>query len=176
MLAAVVIWAAYTLLLKRRPTDLTPTVTLAGSMRLGAALMLPVAFLTLPMAQLLVTPGTLGALAYIFVFPSILAFWLWGYGVARMGTERAGQFVHLMPVFGPVLAMAIVGERVVTAQVGGAVIIFAELALVIRRPKVLRCAGRHPATRVRGRSALPSPGCGAEGPQQSGQCRNRAAP
>jgi drug/metabolite transporter (DMT)-like permease len=133
MLAAVVIWAAYTLLLKRRPADLAPTVTLAASMVIGAALMLPVAILTLPTAHLVASPGVLGALAYIVIFPSVLAFWLWGYGVARMGPERAGQFVHLMPVFGPVLAMAILGERVAAAQVLGAVVIFVGIALVIRR-------------------------------------------
>jgi drug/metabolite transporter (DMT)-like permease len=132
MLAAVVIWAAYTLLLKRKPAELTPTVTLAACMGPGAALMLPVAILSLPMAQLVVTPGTFGALAYIVIFPSVLAFWLWSYGVARMGPERAGQFVHLMPVFGPVLAMAILGERVAAAQVLGAVVIFAGIALVLR--------------------------------------------
>jgi drug/metabolite transporter (DMT)-like permease len=131
MLAAVVIWAAYTLLLKRRPVDLPPTVTLAASMVIGAALMLPVALLTLPSAHLVISPGVLGAMAYIVVFPSVLAFWLWGYGVGRMGPERAGQFVHLMPVFGPVLAMAILGERIVAAQAVGALIVFTGIAGVV---------------------------------------------
>lgn len=135
MLAAVAIWAAYTLLLKRRPHDLPPTVTLAAAMGLGAALMLPVAILTPPSLHLVVSPDVLGALAYIVIFPSVLAFWLWGYGVARMGPERAGQFVHLMPIFGPVLAMALLGERMVPAQIGGAIVIFAGIALVIRRPE-----------------------------------------
>ena len=133
MLAAVVIWAAYALLLRRRPTDLSPMVTLAASMGLGAMLMLPVAVLTLHTGYLSVSPSVLGALAYVVVFPSVLAFWFWGYGVARMGPERAGQFIHLMPVFGPVLAMAILGERIEPAQLAGAVVIFAGIALVIRR-------------------------------------------
>lgn len=131
MLAAVVIWAAYTLMLKRRPADLPPTVTLAASMGLGATFMLPVTILTLPSAHLVVSPGVLGAMAYIIVFPSVLAFWLWGYGVARLGPERAGQFVHLMPVFGPVLAMAILGERIVAVQAVGAFIVFTGIAGVV---------------------------------------------
>jgi drug/metabolite transporter (DMT)-like permease len=132
MLAAVVIWAAYTLLLKRRPADLPPTVTLAASMIIGTGLMLPLALLNLPWAHLAITPGFLSAMAYIVVFPSVLAFWLWGHGVARIGPERAGQFVHLMPVFGPVLAMAILGETVSTAQVTGAAIVFIGVIVVIR--------------------------------------------
>lgn len=132
MLAAVGIWAAYTLLLKRRPADLPPTVTLAASMVIGTGLMLPLALLNLPAAHLAITPGFLGTLAYIVVFPSVLAFWLWGQGVARIGPERAGQFVHLMPVFGPVLAMAILGETVSAAQVMGAAIVFVGIVTVVR--------------------------------------------
>jgi drug/metabolite transporter (DMT)-like permease len=137
MLAAVVIWAAYSLLLRRRPAELPPTVMLAGSMGLGALLMLPALVLTLPMARFAAQPEVLWPLTYVVIFPSIFAFWLWGYGVARIGPERAGQFVHLMPVFGPVLAMAILGERVVPVQLAGALVIFAGIALVMggqRRP------------------------------------------
>lgn len=133
MLAAVGIWAAYSLLLKRRPADLPPTVALAASMVIGVALMLPLWLPTLPEVRLAVSPGVLAALAYIVVFPSVIAFWLWGFGVARLGPERAGQFVHLMPVFGPLLAMAILGERIVAAQVAGALVIFAGIALVMRQ-------------------------------------------
>ena len=132
MLAAVVIWAAYSLLLRRRPVDLPPIVTLAASMIVGAGLMLPLALLTLPSTHLVAGPGFLGALAYIVVFPSVLAFCLWSYGVAHMGPERAGQFVHLMPVFGPVLAMVILGETVSVAQATGAAIVFLGIAVVVR--------------------------------------------
>jgi len=70
-------------------------------------------------------------MAYIVVFPSVLAFWLWGLDVARLGPERAGQFVHLMPVFGPVPAMPILGERIVAAQAVGALVVFAGMAGVV---------------------------------------------
>ncbi len=75
MLAAVVIWASCTLLLKRRSADLPPTVTLAARMVIGTGLMLPLALFCLPFAHLAITPGFLGAMAYIVVLPSVLAFW-----------------------------------------------------------------------------------------------------
>lgn len=130
MLVAVAVWAAYSLLLKRRPPDLPPTVALAASMAAGVALMLPLFIAFLPSAHLAVSAGFMGAMAYIVVFPSVLAFWLWGYGVGRMGPERAGQFVHLMPVFGPVLAMAILGERIASAQAAGALVVLSGIAMV----------------------------------------------
>jgi drug/metabolite transporter (DMT)-like permease len=131
MLAAIAIWAAYSLLLKRRPAELPPTVTLAASMVFGAGLMLPALVLGLPEARFAPTPGVLLPLAYIVVFASVIAFWFWDYGVARIGPERAGQFVHLMPVFGPMLATTILGERVLAVQAIGAVVVFAGIAAVV---------------------------------------------
>lgn len=131
MLAAVALWATYTLALQRRPPSLPATVVLAASIGFGLCLMLPVLLMSLPDARLSLTPRTLPILGYIVVFPSVLAFWLWGFGVARIGAERAGQFVHLMPVFGPVLAMAILGERIAAAQIAGALVVFAGIAAVM---------------------------------------------
>ncbi len=132
ILGAVVFWAAYSLLLQRRPVDLPPKVALAGSMVLGVGLMLPLVALTWPSVHVDPDPAALAALGYIVIFPSVLAFQLWGYGVATLGPERAGQFVNLMPVFGPVLAVAILGETIVAAQIVGALIVFAGIAAVLR--------------------------------------------
>jgi drug/metabolite transporter (DMT)-like permease len=131
MLVAVVIWAVYSLLLTRGPPDLPPIVTLAASMVFGTALMLPVLALTASGSDFALSPRVFLPLGYIVVFPSALAFFLWGFGVSRMGAGRAGQFVHLMPVFGPVLAMAILGEQIVAAQAAGALLVFAGIAMVV---------------------------------------------
>jgi len=61
MLVAVAIWAAYSLLLKRRPAALSPTVTLAASMAAGLALMLPIFLALMPSAHLTVSVGFLPA-------------------------------------------------------------------------------------------------------------------
>jgi len=129
MLVAVVLWAAYSLLLRRRPADLPQEVALAASIAPAIALLLavrvcmdpPPVALTLPLA---------GALVYVAIFASLIAFLLWSYGVAVIGPERAGQFVHLMPVFGAALAAVLLGETVVPAQVAGALGVFAGIALV----------------------------------------------
>lgn len=131
ILVAVAIWAAYSLLLMRRPPEVPPTVALAASMAAGVGLMLTVFLMMSPPVHLPVNIGFMAAMTYIVVFPSVLAFWLWGYGVGRMGPERAGQFVHLMPVFGPVLAMLILGERMAGTQAVGAVIVLSGVATVV---------------------------------------------
>jgi drug/metabolite transporter (DMT)-like permease len=53
-----------------------------------------------------------GALAYIVVFASVLAFVFWSRGVAVVGPNTAGVFLHLMPLFGAVLSITFLGERI----------------------------------------------------------------
>jgi drug/metabolite transporter (DMT)-like permease len=132
MLGAVVAWAIYSLLLRRRPRDLPQDVTLAVSIIAALGLLLPLLVLQ-GSAQFHATPATLGALVYIAVFASLIAFLLWSYGVDQIGAAQAGQFVNLMPVFGAGLAVLLLGERIISSQVVGAVFVFAGILLVQRR-------------------------------------------
>jgi len=129
MLVAVVLWAAYSLLLRRRPVDLPQDVALAASIAPAIALLLAVRMCMDP-SPLVLTLPVAGALIYVAVCASLIAFLLWSYGVAIIGPERAGQFVHLMPVFGAALAVMLLGETIVPAQAAGALCVFAGIALV----------------------------------------------
>ncbi|WP_234406233.1 DMT family transporter [Methylobacillus glycogenes] len=53
---------------------------------------------------------TAWALAYVGIFPSVIAYTLYITGVARAGAAKAGLFIHLMPVFGTLLAMTFLAE------------------------------------------------------------------
>ena len=52
----------------------------------------------------LLTPASLGSLGYVALFSSVLSFIFWNYGVDKVGANRAGIFIHLMPVFSIILA------------------------------------------------------------------------
>ena len=137
MLLAVPLWAAYSLLLRRRPADLPQPVALACSIVPALVLLLPLALgstagapLASTAAALQAKPWLLAAVAYVAVFASLIAFLLWSYGVAAIGPEAAGQFVHLMPVFGALLAFVLLGEAIVPAQVAGALCVLAGIGLV----------------------------------------------
>lgn len=54
--------------------------------------------------------GTLLALLYVAVGPSIVAFWCWGAGVARAGPTTAAFFANLTPPFAALLSSLLVGE------------------------------------------------------------------
>ncbi|MEO5882430.1 MAG: DMT family transporter [Caldimonas sp.] len=129
MIVSVLLWTAYSLLLRRRPADLPPDVALMASIVPAIGVLLPVALFTSGAALPAPTPFVIGAVLYIAIFASLIAFSLWAYGVAALGPERAGQYVHLMPIFGALLSTLLLGEAVVTAQLFGGAFVFAGLWL-----------------------------------------------
>lgn len=54
---------------------------------------------------------TLAVLAYVSVFPSTLAYMFYNRGIELIGANRGAPFFHLMPVFGSVMAIGLLGER-----------------------------------------------------------------
>ena len=131
MLVAVVIWAAYSLIMRRRPADLPSPVALAASIAAALVMMLPLLIFggSVPVATLGSFPVLL-SIGYIALFASAIAFLLWSYGVSGLGPARAGQFVHLMPIFGAGLAFIVLGEAPTLVQISGAVLVLSGIAVV----------------------------------------------
>jgi drug/metabolite transporter (DMT)-like permease len=63
----------------------------------------------------------------------VLAYIFWNKGVEEVGAQVAGLFVHLMPVFGVVLAWLFLGERLRVYHVVGIALILAEIWVTSRR-------------------------------------------
>ena len=55
----------------------------------------------------------------VALFSSVLAYMFWNRGVEEVGANVAGLFVHLMPVFGIVLAWLLLGEHLAPYHVAG---------------------------------------------------------
>lgn len=132
MVGAVLCWAAYSLILQRRPADLPQDVTLAASIALAGLLLVPLALIVEPGIAVEPTLPVIGGLLYLALFASLFAYLLWSYGVTAIGPERSGQFVHLIPVFGLVLAPVLLEEAIVLPQVAGAACILVGIVLVNR--------------------------------------------
>ncbi len=128
--AAVPMWAIYSVAVKRRPAELPAQALLLATMVIGVVILLPAYLwersITGPFA---ITPATLAAILYVGTFASLLAFVCWNRGVAAVGAAKAGPFLHLMPVFGTLLAIAFLGERLHTSDGIGMAIIAAGLVL-----------------------------------------------
>ncbi|TWA71530.1 drug/metabolite transporter (DMT)-like permease [Azospirillum brasilense] len=133
VLAAVLGYAAYTALLRRRPAVHGLSfiaVTFAG----GAAMLLPFyLWESLGGTPMPVTPTALGAVAYVALFPSIAAYLCFNRAVALVGANTAGMCIHLMPVFGSILAILFLGEQPHLYHAAGIGLIAAGILLATRR-------------------------------------------
>jgi len=77
--------------------------------------------------QLDLTTGS--AVAYVAFFPSVVAYFTYNRGVELVGANRAGQFMHLMPFFGSILAILLLGESFRLFHAAGAALILGGLTL-----------------------------------------------
>ena len=110
MLLAISCYALYTALLRLRPQ--VHWLTTATVFSFGA-LLAAIPFFYWEHAQSnAYFPDTLGWLIVLFitVFPSVLSQMFFIRGTELIGSNRAGLFVNLIPVFGTLLSVVIIGE------------------------------------------------------------------
>ena len=134
-------WAVYSVLLKRERLTKLGTLPLFAMIALaGSALLVP------PMLYEVVVfgafPSGLEAWAMIValaIFPSVLAFGLYQYGVKRVGPSVIGVYLYLLPPFGALLAWLTLGERLYPYHAVGMALILAGVVLAtggFRRAKL----------------------------------------
>lgn len=129
---AVAGYALYTTLLRRKPA-IQPLAFNAAIFVVGALGLLPPYLVETWLGRSMpVTWTTVGAVSYVAIFPSILAYAFYNRGVEEIGPSRASLFIHLMPVFGSILAMLLLGERLSWYHGAGFALIAAGLLLATR--------------------------------------------
>lgn len=138
LITAMLLWAIYTIVLRRRPAELSAIGFLAAMLLLSLPFLLPVYLLELSIrGGFSLTPATVAALMYYGTIPSIVAYLFWNRGVVQVGPNKAGLFVHLMPVFGALLSVIFLGERLYAYHYTGAALIFGGIWLTTRRARVV---------------------------------------
>jgi len=131
---ALICYAAYTALLRLRPR-VHPLSFLLVIFTVGFALLFPLyVWEGLAGRPMRLTPVTVGAVAYVALFPAIVAYLCFNRGVELLGANRAGHFFHLQPAFGVVLAMLFLGERFQPYHAAGIALIAAGILLATLRP------------------------------------------
>ncbi len=132
MLLAVVVWALYTLLLRKWAHYLSvpPLVLLATLVLLGTPLILP--FYLVELARVggfAATPANLAAIAYTALLASLVAYLAWNHGVKVVGAAKAAITSYSMPVFVAILGWLLLGEALQPYHWLGGGLIFTGLLL-----------------------------------------------
>ena len=133
VLAAMLFWALYTVLLVHRPAGLHALSFLAAITLWGLAGLAPFYLWEIAAGKLIVPGGpAFAAIAYAGIFPAALGFIFWNRAVAEVGGNRAGQFMHLMPAFGTLLAIVFLGEEPALYHLAGIALILLGIFLTTR--------------------------------------------
>lgn len=130
MVIAMLSWATYSALLKKKKYELSQISLLQVVISFGVVFLIPLYFIDINMGNLikLEKPFFL-TLTYVVLFPGLASFFFWIKGVALIGANRAGVFLHLMPILGAVMAMIIFNEKIMFYHFLGAVFIVAGITL-----------------------------------------------
>ena len=130
MVIAMLSWATYSALLKKKKYEISQITLLQVVITFGFIFLIPIYFIEMNMGYLikLEKPFYL-TLAYVVIFPGLASFFFWIKGIAIIGANRAGVFLHLMPIFGAIMAMLIFDEKFMFYHFLGAIFIIAGIIL-----------------------------------------------
>lgn len=140
MIAAVSSWGLFSVLLRRQAVPLDPLAFLTVQVGLGVLVILPFYILELALSGgFTLRPGLVPPFLYVAIFPGILAYAFWNFGVHRVGPSKAAMFMYLNPVFAAFLARFFLGEELTAFHLVGGGLILAGLYLTtrLRSPRVL---------------------------------------
>jgi drug/metabolite transporter (DMT)-like permease len=134
---ALAIFGLYSALSSRRPAihDLS---FLAFTFGCGALCLVPLFVWELfarPVMQ--IDAQNLLSLAYVAIFPSTLAYLCYNRGVQLIGANRAAPFFHTVPVFGSVMAIFFLGERLQLFHLFGYGLVLIGVFVAARKPRII---------------------------------------
>ncbi len=123
ILLAVTSWALYSIFLKKNETGVSGFSFLYLSFVFTVILLFPVFLFDIFVQNnyLEFNQKTLLVIGYTGIFPSIFSYICWNTGVALIGPNKSGPFLHLMPIFGGILAYLVFQETLETYHYAGIV-------------------------------------------------------
>ena len=130
MVVAMFSWAIYSALLRKKKFELSQTSLLEVIISAGLIFLLPAYIIEMALGYRLNIdlPFAL-TLTYVVLFPGLASFICWIKGIAIIGSNRSGIFLHLMPIFSTVLAILIFEEKFMNFHLFGALFIIGGIFL-----------------------------------------------
>ncbi|MCR5856563.1 DMT family transporter [Mesorhizobium sp. J428] len=136
VLVAAIVYALYTTVLRRKP-DMHWISFMVALTAAGFVTSVPFALAEYAHGTMIAPDATGWAIiAYTALFPSTLAQAFYIRGVNLIGGNRAGLFINLVPIFGTLLSIALLGEEVHVYHA-------AALALVLGGIAIAEWSGRN---------------------------------
>ena len=122
LIGSVIAFAVYTIQGKKLTGNIDPLSATTASFYTGLIWLTPfIAFEFWQTGFPIISPVSWLAIAYLGIFASALAFFLWNDALRSLDASIAGPFINLVPILGLVFAL-LAGEQVSTIQIIGGLI------------------------------------------------------
>ncbi len=130
MVIGMLSWAIYSALLRKKTHPISQLALLEIIIICGFIFLVPIYFIEMSFGNEIVLglPFIL-TLSYVVLFPGIFAFLFWIKGIDIIGANRSGVFLHLMTIFGALMAIMILREKFMFYHFLGAIFIIAGITL-----------------------------------------------
>ena len=129
-------WALYSALLKKKSYEISQITLLEVVIITGLIFLIPIYILEMNFGnQILLGKPFILTLTYVVLFPGLASFFFWIKGIAIIGANRAGVFLHLMPVFGSIMAIILFDEKFMFYHLLGAIFIIGGITLSNKKIK-----------------------------------------
>jgi drug/metabolite transporter (DMT)-like permease len=136
MVVAMFSWAMYSALLRKKKFELSQTSLLEVIISAGLILLLPAYLIEMVLGfNVNINLPFILTLGYVVLFPGLASFICWIKGIAIIGPNRSGIFLHLMPIFSTALAIVIFKEQFMTFHLFGAIFIITGILLSSKKKK-----------------------------------------
>ncbi len=130
MLLIACVWSVYSVILRKYPIDLPATVLLFVVLAAGMPLLIVLAiYENTLLSSSAVYFDNVPIFIFIAIFPSLLSYGFWAYGVKHLGPNIAAVSCYLMPVMAACLAVPLLGEALYSHHIIGGVLILLGLYL-----------------------------------------------
>jgi drug/metabolite transporter (DMT)-like permease len=129
-LGSAAIFAIFNVLTARLLNRYTPAALVAIAMTAGTLMILPGAIPRLLVQNwAIVRPLDWAVLAYAVIFPVVLTYPVWSYGISQLGAGRTSLFQFGVPVLAGLLSVLILHDRIEPHQILGAAICIGGMAV-----------------------------------------------
>lgn len=133
MLLAGLLWAVYSILVKRKPATISRNAYLGATFFLGTLPLLPAALAEQYFAPTWsFTPAVFVVILYVGILASLAAFSLWDFAIMHIGPDNAALLQYFIPVFSGVGAWLLLGQPITMVHGVGFALIFSGVVMATR--------------------------------------------
>ena len=125
LLVAMLSWAIYSIMLRTHKTELKYLSFISVIVSIGLIFLLPQFLFEFYNHQVIrFNIPVFFITSYVVLFAGLGAYIFWNKAVIIIGPNKAGIFLHLMPVFSSFMAIFLLNEKLMNFHVIGAIVIF----------------------------------------------------